>query len=170
MLCRQTSHFWNKVAEWLKKLNLLPRYYTLTNITALDLRPDSSRFWSVTHCFLWARYHKWFAKTREDHPNLTHFRCTLKSQCKIEIKMETFCTIYGGFINILDCILAITVCICILPICLFGISGQVHNPFYLFCSSCLWSGFASCSTTSRCNDNYLFFSFNFFTPYRYCIC
>lgn len=41
---RQTSHFWNKVAEWLKKLNLLPRYYTLTNITALDLRPDISRF------------------------------------------------------------------------------------------------------------------------------
>ena len=33
--CCQTSHFWNRLIEWLKNLNLLPRDYTLTNHTAL---------------------------------------------------------------------------------------------------------------------------------------
>ena len=33
--CRQASYFWNKLTEWLKNLNLLPRDYALTNITAL---------------------------------------------------------------------------------------------------------------------------------------
>jgi len=33
-----------------------------------------------------SRYHIWLAKTKEDHPNLTHFICTVKSQYKIVIK------------------------------------------------------------------------------------
>ena len=85
--CRQTSHFWNKLTEWLKNLNLLPRDYALTNITALGLRPDVAQFALViNYRFLLARYHIWLGKTKEDHPNLTHFICTLKSQYEIEIK------------------------------------------------------------------------------------
>ena len=30
--------------------------------------------------------HIWLAKTKENHPNLTHFICTLKSQHEIEIE------------------------------------------------------------------------------------
>ena len=33
-----------------------------------------------------ARYHIWLGKTKDDHPNLTHFICTLKSQYEIETK------------------------------------------------------------------------------------
>jgi len=85
-----TSHFRNKVTEWLKNLNLLPRDYTLTNITALGLKSDISQFVLLINCgFLLARYHIWFAKAREDHPNLTHFICTQKSQYEIEINVET---------------------------------------------------------------------------------
>jgi len=51
--CHQTSHFWNRVTEWLTNSNLLPRDYTLTNITALGLRPDISQFAVlINHCFL----------------------------------------------------------------------------------------------------------------------
>ena len=86
--CRQTSHFWNKlITEWLKNLNLLPRDYALTNTTALGLRPDISQFAIlINYCFLLARYHIWLAKTKDGHPNLTHFICILKSQYEIEIK------------------------------------------------------------------------------------
>jgi len=85
--CCQTSHFWNELTEWLKKLNLLPRDYAFTNITALGLRPDISQFaFLINYCFLLARYHIWLAKTKDGHPNLTHFTCTLKSQYEIEIK------------------------------------------------------------------------------------
>ena len=38
------------------------------------------------YCFLLARYHVWLAKTKDDHPNLTLFICTLKSQYEIETK------------------------------------------------------------------------------------
>ena len=56
--CHKTSHFWNKLTEWLKNLNLLRRDYTLTNITALGLRPDISYFaLLINYCFLLARYH-----------------------------------------------------------------------------------------------------------------
>ena len=75
--CHQTSHFWNKVTEWLKSLNLLPRGYILTNI-ALGLRPDISHFeLLINYCFLLAQYHIWLAKTKENQPNLVHFICTL---------------------------------------------------------------------------------------------
>ena len=85
--CRQTSHFWIKLTEWLKNLNLLPRDYALTNITALGLRPDISQFaLLINYCFLLARYHIWLAKTKNDHPNLTLFICTLKLQYEIETK------------------------------------------------------------------------------------
>ena len=85
--CHKTSHFWNKVTEWLKNLNLLCRDYTLTNITALGLRPDISHFaLRINYCFLLARYHIWLTKTKENHPNLTHFIYILKSQYEIEIK------------------------------------------------------------------------------------
>ena len=85
--CHKTSHFWNKVTEWLENVNLLRRDYTLTNITALGLRPDISHFsLFINYCFLLARYHIWLAKTKENHPNLTHFICTLKSQYEIETK------------------------------------------------------------------------------------
>jgi len=82
--CRETSHFWNKLTEWLKNLNLLPRDCALTNITALGLRPDISQFaLLISYCFLLARYHIWLAKTKDDHSN---FICTLKSQYEIETK------------------------------------------------------------------------------------
>ena len=85
--CRQTSQFWNKVTEWLKNLNLLPRDYTLKNITALGLRPDISHFvLLINYCLLLARYHIWLAKTKENQPNLAHFIRTVKSQYEIEIK------------------------------------------------------------------------------------
>ena len=77
--CRQTFHFWNKLTEWLKNLNVLPRDYALLNTTALGLRPDISQFaLLINYCFLLARYHIWLAKTKEGHPNLKHFLCTLK--------------------------------------------------------------------------------------------
>ena len=85
--CRQTSQFWNNVTEWLKNLNLLPRDYTLKNITALGLRPDISHFAPlINYCFLLARYHIWLAKTKENQPNLAHFIRTVNSQYEIEIK------------------------------------------------------------------------------------
>ena len=85
--CHKTSHFWNKVTELLKNVNLLRRDYTLTNITALGLRPDISDFaLFINYCFLLAQYHIWLAKTKENHPNLMHFICTLKSQYEIETK------------------------------------------------------------------------------------
>ena len=85
--CHKTSHFWNKVTEWLKNLNLLRRDYTLTNITALGLRPDISHFaLLINYCFLLARCHIWLTKTKENHPNLKHFTYTLKSQYEIKIK------------------------------------------------------------------------------------
>jgi len=37
---------------------------------------------------LLARYQIWLAKTKDDHPNLTHFISTLKSQYEIEQKVE----------------------------------------------------------------------------------
>ena len=105
--CRQTSHFWNRFTEWLKNLNLLPRDYTLTNLTALGLRPNSSQFaLLINYCFLLARYHIWLAKTKGGHPNLTHLICTLKSRYEIEKKkwrykeMETSCRIYEDLIDI----------------------------------------------------------------------
>ena len=83
--CRQTSQFWNNVIEWLK--NLLPRDYTLNNITALGLRPDIFHFaLLINYCFLLARYHIWLAKTKESQPNLAHFIRAVKSQYEIEIK------------------------------------------------------------------------------------
>jgi len=90
--CHQTSHFWNKLTEWLKHLNfllILPRDYALTNITALGLRPGISQFVLLInywYCFLLARYHIWLGKTKDDHPNLMHFICILKSQYEIETK------------------------------------------------------------------------------------
>ena len=61
--CRQTSHFWNKLTEWLKHLNLLSRDFVLTNITALGLKPDISQFpLLINYCFLLARYHIWLAQ------------------------------------------------------------------------------------------------------------
>lgn len=85
--CNHTSHFWNKLTEWLINLNVLPRDYALTNTTALGLRPDISQFaLLINYCFLLARYHIWLAKTKEGHPNLTHFIRTLKSRYEIEIK------------------------------------------------------------------------------------
>ena len=84
---QQTSQFWNNVTEWLKNLNLLPRDYTLKNITALGLRPEISHFaLLINYCFLLARYHIWLAKTKENQPNLSHFIRTVKSQYEIEIK------------------------------------------------------------------------------------
>jgi len=45
----------------------------------LGLRPDISQFaLLINYCFLLARYHIWLAKTKDDHPNLMHFMCTLK--------------------------------------------------------------------------------------------
>ena len=82
--CHKTSHFWNKVTEWLKNLNLLRRDYTLTNITALGLRPNIS--FCTSYQLLFSLSTVWLAKTKEDHPNITHFICTLKSQYKIEIR------------------------------------------------------------------------------------
>ena len=72
-----------------ENLNLLPRDYALTNITALGLRPDISQFaFLINYCFLLK--HNiiiiWLARTTDDHPNLTHFICTLKSQYEIETK------------------------------------------------------------------------------------
>jgi len=68
-------------------LNVLPRDYALTNTTALGMRPDISQFaLLINYCFLLARYHIWLAKTKEGHPKLTHFICTLKSRYEIEIK------------------------------------------------------------------------------------
>jgi len=85
--CHQTSHVWNKVTEWLENLNLLPRDYILTSITALGLRPDISQFaLLINDCFLSGRYHIWLAKTKEDHWNLMRFICALKSQYEIELK------------------------------------------------------------------------------------
>jgi len=85
--CHQTSHFWNRVTEWLKNINLLPRDYTLIKITALGLRPYIFQFTLlINHGFLLAWYHIWPAKTKEDHPNLMHFITTLKSQYEIGIK------------------------------------------------------------------------------------
>ena len=83
--CRQTSHIWNKVTEWLRNLNLLPRDYAVTNVTALRLRPDISQFGLlINYCFLLAWYHIWLTTTKEDRPNLTHFLCTIKSQYEIK--------------------------------------------------------------------------------------
>jgi len=71
----------------MKNINLLPRDYALTNITALGLRPDNSQFaFLINYCFLLAQCHIWLTKTTDDHPNLTHFICTLKSQHEIETK------------------------------------------------------------------------------------
>ena len=80
-------YFLNEVTEWLKNLNLLPRDYTLTNITALGLRSDISHFaLLINYCFLLAQIR--LAKTKENHLNPTHFICTLKSQYEIAIKRE----------------------------------------------------------------------------------
>jgi hypothetical protein len=38
--CHVTSSFWKRVADWLRDNLPLPDEYTLTNITALGLRPD----------------------------------------------------------------------------------------------------------------------------------
>jgi len=107
--CSQTSHFWNTLTEWLKNVNLLPRDYALTNITVLGLRPDISQFaLLINYYFLLAQYHIWFTKTIDDHPNLTHFIFTLKSQYENRNKkwrhkeMETSYRIYEDLIIILD--------------------------------------------------------------------
>lgn len=85
--CGNSRLFWNNFTEWLKNLNLLPRDYTLKNITALGLRPDISHFaLLINYCFLLARYHIWLAKTKENQLNLAHFIDTVKSQYEIEIK------------------------------------------------------------------------------------
>jgi len=46
--CDKTSYFWNEVTGWLQNLHLLPKEYTLTNVTALGLRPDVSQFALLT--------------------------------------------------------------------------------------------------------------------------
>jgi len=59
-----------------ENLNLLPRDYALTNICVSYQLLLSLK----------AQYHIWLARTTDDHPNLTHFICTLKSQYEIETK------------------------------------------------------------------------------------
>ena len=96
--CRQTSHFWNKLTEWLKNLNLLPRDYVLTNITALGLRPDISQFaLLINYCFLLARYHIWLAKTKDDHPNaITPQKKTVTSRYLLSIPRYEKANILGA--------------------------------------------------------------------------
>ena len=72
----------SRMAENLNLLN--PRDYNLTNITALGLRPKIS--FCASYQLLFSLSTVWLAKTKEDHPNITHFTCTLKSQYEIEIR------------------------------------------------------------------------------------
>ena len=130
--CRQTITFWIKLLNGWK--NLLPRDYTLTNITALGLRPDISHFaLLINYCFLLARYQIRLAKTKDNHPNLTHFICTLKSQYEIEIKREDTkkWKPLAGYMRIklliISIILSIPSCIYLFLISLFPISSQMHS-------------------------------------------
>ena len=81
--CRQTSHFWNKLTEWLKNLNLLPKRLYFDKCYCFG---SEARYLSICTYQLLLSLSIWLAKTRDDHPNLTHFICTLKSQYEIETK------------------------------------------------------------------------------------
>ena len=86
--CHVTSSLWKVVIDWLR--NNLPTTdeYTLSNVTALGLRPDPHPKFALqlNYFFLLARYHVWQVKLEEKPPNFNVFLCQVKSRFELETK------------------------------------------------------------------------------------
>ena len=54
----ETSKLWKSIVEWLQNMNIIQNNFTLLNITALGLKPDTSKYaLQINYCLLLARYH-----------------------------------------------------------------------------------------------------------------
>ena len=61
--------FWENLTKWLERVKLVQETYTLVDITALGLRPDSFKFSIQLHnCLPLACYHIWQAKLNKGPP------------------------------------------------------------------------------------------------------
>ena len=79
--CQKTSKLWKSIVEWLQNMNIIQNNFTLLNITALGLKPDTSKYaLQINYCLLLARYHIWLAKTNETLPHFEHYLLFLKSR------------------------------------------------------------------------------------------
>ena len=82
-LCPKTDSFWQSVITWLNHRKIIPDNYSIADIVALGLRPDSSKYHcQVNFCFLLARHYIWLCKAKENLPRLKGFiqyqnQCTL---------------------------------------------------------------------------------------------
>ena len=86
-LCPKTVSFWQSIITWLNHRKIIPDNYSVANIVALGLRPDSSRYHGqVNFCFLLARHYIWLCKAKENLPRLKGFIQYLKSMYTIEAK------------------------------------------------------------------------------------
>ena len=56
-LCPKTVSFWQSIITWLNHRTIIPDNYSIENIVALGLRPDSSKYHcQVNFCFLLPRH------------------------------------------------------------------------------------------------------------------
>ena len=86
-LCPKTDSFWQSVITWLNHRKIIPDNYSIADIVALGLRPDSSKYHcQVNFCFLLARHYIWLCKAKENLPRLKGFIQCLKSMYTIEAK------------------------------------------------------------------------------------
>ena len=86
-LCPKTDSFWQSVITWLNHRKIIPDNYSIADIVALGLRPDSSKYHcQVNFCFLLARHYIWLCKAKENLPRLKGFIQYLKSMYTIEAK------------------------------------------------------------------------------------
>ena len=85
--CPVTALFWEHLTKWLERVKLIQETHTLIDITALCLRPDSSKFSiQLNYCVLLVRYHIWQAKLNEVAPNRENFLRLIKTRFTIETK------------------------------------------------------------------------------------
>ena len=86
--CHVTASFWKEVIDWLRNNLPLTDEYTLTNVTALGLRPDPHPNFSLqlNYFFLLARYHVWQVKLEDKPPNFNVFLRQVKSRFELETK------------------------------------------------------------------------------------
>ena len=86
--CHVTTSFWKGVVDWLRVNLPITNEFTLTDVTALGLRPDPHPKFTLqlNYVFLLARYYIWQTKIEEKPPNFNRFLRQVKSRLQYETK------------------------------------------------------------------------------------
>ena len=83
--CNKTQVFWDHLSSFLHQHNILPQNCGLSKLTALGLRPDSSRNNRIVdYISLLARFYIWICRSKERKPTLESFCSYLKLYKEIE--------------------------------------------------------------------------------------